>query len=329
MNFFVRRPWDLPQKLHTTPDVFRDRKQHRRDFLKSMGIAGTGLMAAGIAGCSKPTPEELEQAGQVESLPESKDTIFPAARNELFEYGRPETKKYDAANYTNFYEFSVQKDSWRYVEPFEPTPWTLEVAGECVNPRKFDLDELYKEFQYEERAYRFRCVEAWAMCVPWTGFPLSKLLEKVSPKASAKYVSFQTFYRPEQARGIEAYPEFPWPYTEGLTIEEAKNELVLLATGVFGEPLPKQHGAPVRVIIPWKYGFKGAKSIVRIQLMGKKPVTFWNDYNPREYGFEANVDPAVPHPRWSQSRERMLGSGDSFETLPYNGYGDYVGSLYS
>jgi sulfoxide reductase catalytic subunit YedY len=171
-------------------------------------------------------------------------------------------------------------------------------------------------------------VEAWAMCVPWTGFPLKELLAQADPKPTAKFVSFQTFERPEEARGIKAYPDFPWPYTEGLTIKETQNELVLLTTGIYGEPLPKQHGAPVRVVIPWKYGFKGAKSVVRIHLMEKQPVTFWNSYNPREYGFQANVEPEVPHPRWSQSQERMLGTGEIFDTVKFNGYGDYVGNLY-
>lgn len=312
MNFFVRRPWDLPQKQHTPPEIFWNRRQHRRDFLKSMGLAGAGLMAAGIAGCAE-------------------EVILPEQQvcSDTYEYGRPETEQSFAAEHTNFYEFSIQKDSWRYVEPFQPTPWTLEVTGECRAPQKFDLDELENDFEQEERDYRFRCVEAWAMCVPWTGFPLYKLLERVDPEPTAKYVAFQTFYRPDEARGIKAYPEFPWPYTEGLTIDEAKNKLVLLATGIYGEPLPKQHGAPVRVVIPWKYGFKGAKSIVRIHLMRQKPVTFWNSYNPREYGFEANVDPEVPHPRWSQAHERMLGTEEKYATLKYNGYGDCVGYLYA
>jgi sulfoxide reductase catalytic subunit YedY len=313
MNFFVRRPWDLPQKQHTSPEIYRDRQQHRREFLQSMGLAGAGLMAAGIAGCAEPVVQPEEVQGCLD----------------VYEYGRPETAQAVAAEYTNFYEFATQKDSWRYVEPFQPEPWTLEVTGECRSPKTFDLGELRNDFEQEERAYRFRCVEAWAMCVPWTGFPLSKLLERVDPKATAKYVSFQTFYRPEEARGNKASPEFPWPYTEGITIAEAKNKLVLLTTGIYGEPLPKQHGAPVRVIIPWKYGFKGAKSVVRINLMKKQPFTFWNSYNPREYAFEANVDPEVPHPRWSQAQERMLGTDERFVTLKYKCYGDCVGDLYA
>ena len=191
----------------------------------------------------------------------------------------------------------------------------------------FDLDDLHGKFEFEERAYRHRCVETWAMCVPWTGFPLHALLKMVEPEPAAKFVQFETFNRPTEAPNM-ADTSFPWPYTEGMTIAEAMNELAFVATGIYAEPLPKQHGAPVRLVLPWKYGFKSIKSIVRITLTGKRPETFWNTLIPREYGFEANVDPDVPHPRWSQSTEKMLGTGKSFPTLKYNGYGDHVAKLY-
>ena len=179
----------------------------------------------------------------------------------------------------------------------------------------------------EERVYRFRCVEAWAMIVPWTGFPLSKLLELVKPTAEAKFVRFETFYRPTQAPGF-ADTNYPWPYTEGLRLEEAMNPLALLATGIYGKPLPKQHGAPIRLVVPWKYGYKSIKSIVKIDLVAKQPATLWETLLPSEYPFESNVDPAVPHPRWSQATERLIDSGDRVRTQPYNGYGSYVAKLY-
>ncbi len=329
MNVHIRKPWHLPQKLHTTPEVYHNRGVHRREFLKLLGIGGVGLFAAGQVGCQQGTDEEISAAGKVAELPEVITTIFPARRNEAFEYGRDETAQAEAARYTNFYEFTTTKNSWRYVADFQPTPWTLEVTGLCAKPTIFDLDQIYRDFPQEERAYRFRCVETWAMCVPWTGFPLHKLLAAVEPLPSATFVEFETFNRPSEAPGIADNPHFPWPYREGLTMAEAANELTLLTTGIYGEALPKQHGAPLRVVIPWKYGFKGGKSIVRITLTDKQPATFWNTYNPREYGFQANVDPEVDHPRWSQARERMLGSGEMFDTLKYNGYGDYVASLYA
>lgn len=329
MHFQIRKPWQLSQKQHTPVEVYRDRRTHRREFLKQMGFAGAGLLTAGIlGGCERATDEQIKNAGKVE-LPDVIESVFPAPRNEEFEYGRAETAAREAAEYTNFYEFSTAKDSWQHVGKFQPLPWTLEVAGLCAKPRTFDLDELYNDFDLEERAYRHRCVETWAMCVPWTGFPLHKLLAKVEPLPSATFVEFETFNRPAEAPGIAGYPDFPWPYREGLTMAEAANELTFLTTGIYGEALPKQHGAPIRIVIPWKYGFKSGKSIVRITLTDQQPATFWNTYNPREYAFEANVEPEVPHPRWSQARERMLGTGETFDTVKFNGYGDYVAKLYS
>lgn len=329
MNFLIRKPWDLSQNQHTPPEIYRNRKLHRRAFLQMAGVAGAGLVAGGLSGCAEPTDEEVLSAGVIADLPQAVNSVFPAKRNEKFEYGRPETEQRRAAEYTNFYEFSTGKDSWRYVERFNPTPWTLEVGGLCRNPLTLDLDQIYEDFTHEERAYRHRCVERWAMCVPWTGFPLRELVKKADPKPEAKYVSFTTFERRDEARGFDAYPEFPWPYTEGLTIDEATNELAFLATGIYGEPLPKQHGAPIRLVTPWKYGFKSGKSIVKISLTSEQPKTFWTTYNPREYPFQANVDPDVPHPRWSQEWEYMLGTNEDYETVKYNGYGDYVGRLYS
>ncbi len=322
MNYFVRRPWDLPQNRITDESIYSN-KTARREFLKSIGVLAGASFSASLLGCQGATIEEIDAAGEVN---EGKQN-YPFPRNEKFEYGRDETFRKDAAEYTNFYEFSTSKQVFRFVEDFKPTPWKFSVEGLCKNPREFDLDDLYKEFTLEERAYRHRCVETWAMCVPWTGFPLAELLAKVEPLAAAKYVRLETFLDPQVAP-TQQYDDYPWAYSEGITIEEAMNPLMLMATGIYGAPLPKQHGAPVRLVIPWKYGFKSIKSIVKIELTDKQPSTFWNALMPHEYGFEANVDPEVPHPRWSQATEWMLGSRERFDTVKYNGYGDYVAAMY-
>ena len=327
MRFFSRKLWDLPQSAHTPRSVYENRGLHRREFLAAMG-AGAGL--AGISGCSRATDEEIAKAGAVEQPPVAvAGGVYPAHRNLEFEYGRPETIKRYAAEYTNFYEFTSSKESWKYVAGFQPRPWTLSVGGMCAKPLQIDLDDLYARFEFEERAYRHRCVETWAMCVPWTGFPVRDLLKLVEPEAKAKFVTFESFSRPDQAPGMRSDPSSPWPYAEGLTIAEATNDLALLVTGIYGEPLPKQHGAPIRLIVPWKYGFKSIKSIERITLTDKQPPTFWNTLVPHEYGFEANVDPNVAHPRWSQRSEWMLGAKqERHETVVYNGYGEYVAGMY-
>ena len=327
-GFISRNIWDIAESQHTPECVYRDRRQHRREFLKSMGVAAIGAgLSSSLIGCGRPTDEELKAAGAVEPLPQEQKQLYPAQRNDTFEYGRPETIQRDAAEYANFYEFTSTKAVYRYVDKFEPTPWKFEIDGLCAKPQTFDLDDVYSQFDLEERAYRHRCVETWAMCVPWTGFRLSDLLKTVEPLPAAKYVEFKTFNRPEQASQM-VDGTYPWPYSEGLTIDEAMNELAFVATGIYGEPLPKQHGAPIRLVVPWKYGFKGIKSIVRITLTDKQPSTFWNTLIPHEYAFEANVEPDVPHPRWSQATEWMLGSRDRYDTMKYNGYGDYVAKLY-
>jgi len=326
MNFIRRRPWHIPESQHTPKSVFHERSWHRREFLRSIGASASGLLL-GASGCSGPTDQELDAAGRVSGTVDAFGDHYPAARNDSFDYGRPETIRRAAAEYANFYEFSRTKKVYRYVGGFTPAPWSFEVDGMCAKPRAFDLDDLHQLFELEERAYRHRCVETWAMCVPWTGFPLHRLLTMVEPTAEAKFVRFESFTRPQEARNQQDN-SFPWPYSEALTMPEALNELTMMVTGVFGTPLPKQHGAPVRIVVPWKYGFKGGKSIVRITLTDEQPATFWNSLAPHEYGFTANVDPAVPHPRWSQAREWMLGTYDEFDTVQYNGYGEFVASLY-
>ncbi|MBM80083.1 MAG: protein-methionine-sulfoxide reductase catalytic subunit MsrP [Planctomycetaceae bacterium] len=337
MNYLRRQIWDIPESKHTSESVYRERKTHRREFLERMGIASAGLLLPwALSGCNEEAPPTVQPANVVDppvpvADPENESPTtsshYPAKRNPKFEYGRDETDREEAAKYCNFYEFTTSKSAYKYVDKFQPTPWEFEVDGLCGKPRKFDLDDVYKTFTLQERAYRHRCVETWAMCVPWTGFPLSELLKLVEPKPEAKFVAFETFNRPKEAPRMNE-PTEPWPYTEGLTIEEAMNDLTLVTTGIYGQPLLKQHGAPIRIVTPWKYGFKSIKSIVKVTLTDKQPATFWNTLIPHEYGFRANVNPEVPHPRWSQRRERMLGTGEAFDTVVYNGYGDFVGKLY-
>ena len=251
-----------------------------------------------------------------------------AENNPNFTVNRQMTDEVVAATYNNYYEFTLSKSTvWKRVEKFKTRPWEIEISGLVEKPMTLDVDDLIKQVPLEERIYRFRCVEAWAMVVPWIGFPMKALLEKVQPTADAKYVRMLTFLDPDVA------PEqrdlrMPWPYFEALTLAEAMNDLTLLTVGIYGHILPPQHGAPIRLIVPWKYGFKSIKSIVSIELTDQKPRTFWNTLAPREYDFEANVNPNVPHPRWSQARERMIGTGERFPTLLYNGYGSSVAHLY-
>jgi len=321
----MSRSWDLPEREATPEHVVLS----RRRWLKRLGLGSLGVTTAGALGTwwwwTSGTDEDVLASGRV--VTPGLD-LYPAKRHANFtELDRPLTTETAAARYCNFYEFSLTKQVWRWVEPFEPVPWTLDVTGLVAKPRRFDLDDLLHAFPLEERLYRHRCVEAWAMAVPWTGFPLSALLRQVEPLPGARFVRFVTFERPDQAARQKNASE-PWPYTEGLTLSEAGNELAFLATGMYGHPLLKQHGAPVRLVVPWKYGFKSAKSLARIELTAEQPATFWNTLVPREYDFSANVNPDVPHPRWSQKRERMLGTNEMRSTQRFNGYGEWVASLY-
>jgi sulfoxide reductase catalytic subunit YedY len=250
-----------------------------------------------------------------------------AATDEL---GKPLTSFEAITNYNNFYEFTTSKEGVAgLAADFEPGPWTVAVGGLVNEPRTFDLDDLRALADVEERIYRLRCVEAWSMVVPWQGLPLAALIKAVQPKAEARFVRFETLLDPERFPG-QSSRAFEWPYTEGLRLDEAMNDLTLLATGLYGRDLPAQNGAPVRLVVPWKYGFKSIKSIVRIDLVEEMPSTLWNDYAPSEYGFFANVNPAVDHPRWSQKTERRIEGGlRRIDTLPFNGYADEVAALYA
>lgn len=313
---------------------------NRRYFLKQMGFTGAGLLVSGLMGCgnsesgatrSRPGAEaqpgiSADPSGSAVAAPTGK---YPAARNPDFNPAWELTDQEVAASYNNFYEFTTIKTKVRdMAQQLITSPWPIEIGGLVEKPMTVDVEELVGQMPLEERIYRFRCVEAWAMIVPWTGFPMRALIEKVAPKPDAKFVRFVTFNRPDQAPGMRDN-NFPWPYTEGLRIDEAMNPLTLVVTGIYGKPLPKQHGAPIRIVVPWKYGYKSIKSIVKIEFVAEQPKTLWEAYDPIEYPFESNVNPAVPHPRWSQATERMIDSGIRVKTLPFNGYGEQVAHLYS
>jgi sulfoxide reductase catalytic subunit YedY len=313
---------DVPSREPTSPEVFFN----RRKFLVTlaMGIVGTPAIFT-------PARGGQQEKGLLHE-PFNRPEVFPTERN--ISYPLPEdlnpelTPRDVAASHNNFYEFLPGRGGpvWRYTDDFQVEPWKIEITGECNNPMTIDLDGLFK-FDHEERLYHFRCVERWAMNVPWSGFPLSKLIEKADPKDSAGFVRFVTAYRPDQMPGVRDAPGYPWPYHESLRMDEAMNELVLVATGVYGRPLLKQHGAPVRIIVPWKYGYKSPKSIVRIEFLSKQPMNFWQ-LQPHEYGFLSNVNPNIPHPRWSQEQSYWLRSKERFPTPIFNGYDRYVAHLY-
>ncbi len=325
--------WRISEGMITPPEVY----WNRRRFLRTAGAALGALGTLGVAGCggNGRGGSDLELApvpdGPLDTIPDTPTAdLYPAPENPLVEAGRPLTDRIVAATHNNFYEFTTEKDQvWRNVGPFEARPWTLEVTGEVENPGVFDVADLEREIGLEERVYRFRCVEAWAMTVPWTGFPLHRLLDRVQPLSTGRYLRFVSFDRPDQAIGQRTQPWYPWPYYEALRMDEAMNELTLVVTGVYGEPLPKQHGAPVRIVTPWKYGYKSPKSIVQIEVTRERPPTLWSDLQPTEYGFYSNVNPTVPHPRWSQASEELIGENRRVPTEPFNGYGEWVGELYT
>jgi len=310
MNIIRRRSWELPEREATPEAVFFN----RRSVLAGLGIAG-----ASIAGAGLPRPafaEEDPNAGR-----------YPAPRNEAYTLDREITPENVTSIYNNFYEFGSHKQIASAAQALKIRPWAVKIDGLCDNPQELDFDELMKKVSLEERLYRFRCVEAWAMAVPWTGFPLAELVRLAAPKAEAKYLRMETFLDPDTAGGQRA-SWYPWPYVEGVTLAEATNELAFLVTGVYGKPLAKQYGAPLRLALPWKYGFKSIKSIVRFSFVEERPVSFWEEIQASEYGFWANVNPEVPHPRWSQAREQLLPTGEQVPTQLFNGYGEQVAHLY-
>lgn len=319
-----KKGWEIADNRVTPEEIFLN----RRSFLKKMGSFGIGAYAV-TSGCLDNSSNAQDKSVW-SSIPKA-DGIYPVARNESFKVpDRSIAPEQIPASYNNFYEFTTDKERvWRLAEKFQTNPWEIEVSGLVQKKVTLDPDDLLKTMPMEERIYRHRCVEAWSMVVPWSGFPLKALIDRVQPLSSAKYVRMITFLRPDQAVGQKTQPWYPWPYYEALTMEEATNDIAFMVTGVYGHALPKQHGAPIRLAVPWKYGYKSIKSIVKIEFVQTKPGTFWNKIAPDEYGFTSNVNPKIPHPRWSQATERDIGTGERIPTLPFNGYGDYVGHLYN
>ncbi|NLG96364.1 MAG: protein-methionine-sulfoxide reductase catalytic subunit MsrP [Chloroflexi bacterium] len=296
---------------------------NRRKFIKAFSAASAGaLLAACAPGGGSDLPEEAV-------LPETgNEGEASAAEGKTDELGDPLNDFQDITNYNNYYEFSLDKERVAVLaKDFPTSPWQVEVGGLVHKPTTFVMEDILKKFDIEERIYRLRCVEGWSMVIPWMGFPLARLLEAVEPTGDAKYVAFQTVYNEEFMPGL-SMPFYPWPYTEGLRMDEAMNDLALLVTGMYGKELLPQNGAPLRLAVPWKYGFKSIKSIVRIDLVEEQPKTLWSTVAPNEYGFYANVNPDVPHPRWSQATERRIGELGRRRTLLFNGYQDQVASLY-
>lgn len=312
----VKRGWELPERDVTPEDVFFN----RRDIVKALGIAPAiaataGVLPAGMAFATESDPS----AG-----------LYPVPRNGKYTFDRALTEEIEATTYNNFYEFGSHKQISKAAQRLEIRPWNIKIDGLVEKEFEIGIDDLLKQVSLEERVYRFRCVEAWAMTVPWSGFAMKQLVELAKPLSGAKYIQMETIAEDKaQMPGLRQF-WYPWPYTEGLTMEEATNEMAFMVTGLYGKPVPKQNGAPLRLATPWKYGFKSIKSIVRFTFTDEKPKTFWESLQDKEYGFWANVNPAVSHPRWSQASEWQLGGSqnDRVPTRLYNGYEEFVAHMY-
>ncbi len=310
MQILRRRGWELPEREATPEAVFRD----RRRLIQAAAFGSIAAAAAPLAARAATTDPTAD--------------LYPGTRNPAYTLDRPLTPEEVATTYNNFYEFGSSKGIWKRArDNLRIRPWTVHIDGDVETPMEIGFDDLVRRMGVEERLYRHRCVEAWAMAVPWSGFPMAKLVEFAKPLAKAKYVRMETFNDPEMASGQKEF-WYPWPYVEGVTMEEATNELAFIVTGLYGKPVPAQNGAPLRIALPWKYGFKSIKSITRFTFTEKQPKSFWEKVQGREYGFWANVNPEVPHRRWSQASERMIGTDERRKTLLYNGYGEFVAHLY-
>ncbi|MFK5978671.1 MAG: protein-methionine-sulfoxide reductase catalytic subunit MsrP [Rhizobiaceae bacterium] len=309
-----RPSWALSEREATPESVFLN----RRDLLKGFGI-GAGL-AAGIGG-------GLLDVGQAYAAEDPSAGLYPVKRNEAFKLSRDITPEKVNSEYNNFYEFGSHKQISAAAQSLKIRPWEIVIDGLVEKPMTIGIDDLLAKMPLEERLYRHRCVEAWSMTVPWSGFALSELVKLANPTSDAKFVRFETFLDPDVATG-QKQTWYPWPYIEAVTLEEATNDLAFMVTGAYGKPLAKQFGSPLRLALPWKYGFKSIKSIVKISFTDTRPKSFWESLSAKEYGFWANVNPEVPHPRWSQADERVLHTGKRVPTLLFNGYGEQVASLY-
>ncbi len=308
MHIIRRRGWEMPESQATPEHIFLNRRTL---------LAGAAAMTAAASLPRKANAQEDPTAG-----------LYPAKRNEKFALDRPLTPENISSNYNNFYEFGGDKQIASRAQMLKTRPWTIKIDGMVEKETTVGIDDLIKAMPLEERLLRLRCVEAWSMALPWTGFPMSKVVAFAKPLSKAKYVRMETFLDTAMAPGQRSSFFYPWPYVEGVTVEEANNELAFIATGIYGKPLPKQFGAPIRLLLPWKYGFKSLKSITRVTFTDQRPKGFWEALQAREYGFWANVNPAVAHPRWSQATEEVIGKGDRVPTLLFNGYGEFVADLY-
>jgi sulfoxide reductase catalytic subunit YedY len=313
MNIIRRRGWEIPERLATPEHLVFSRRS-------LMAGAGSLALLPGIA--------RAQRVSDVATLGDPTADLYPAKRNPAYTLDRPITDEKINDNYNNFYEFSSGKQLGDLAQKLPIRPWTVKIDGMVDKPFEIGVDELIRKMTLEERTYRHRCVEAWSMAIAWTGFPLAKLIALAKPLGSATHVRMETFSDPKIAPG-QRMTWFPWPYVEGLTMAEAANELTFIATGAYGHPMTKQHGAPLRLAVPWKYGFKSIKSIVRFTFTDKRPVGYWEALQSAEYGFWANVNPKVPHPRWSQADEEVIGTGERRPTLLFNGYADNVSNLYA
>jgi len=307
----IKRGWELPESAATPESVYLK----RRHFLAAAGIAAASPLALSSA--------------RADDTADPSAGLYPVKRNETYKLDRDVTAEALSTHYNNYYEFDTSKDVADLAQALPVRPWTVTIDGMVEKPQTLDIDVLLKQMPLEERLYRHRCVEAWSMAVPWSGFPLKNLVDLAAPLSSATYIRFESFNNPDVAPGISGAPWSPWPYIEGLTIAEATNELAFMVTGMYGKPAPKQNGAPLRLATPWKYGFKSAKGIVKITFTDQQPLSYWEQLQSSEYGFWANVNPQVAHPRWSQADERVLGQNGTVPTQLFNGYGEYVAGLYS
>jgi len=310
----LRKPdWHIGEGAATPEDIFLNRRQ----VLAGMGIGAVG----GLAG-SMLTPFAAAAAEEDPSA-----GLYPVPRNQSYELDRELTPEEVNSRYNNFYEFGSHKEIHNAAQALKIRPWEIRIDGMVEEEKTIAIDDLLKAMPLEERLYRHRCVEAWSMTIPWSGFAMKALVDFAKPASSARYIRLETFHDKEMASG-QAQFWYPWPYVEGVTMAEATNDLAFLVTGAYGKPLAKQFGAPLRLALPWKYGFKSIKSIRKITFTDERPVSFWEQLAPTEYGFWANVNPEVPHPRWSQATERVLHTGERVPTLLYNGYGEQVAALY-
>ena len=309
------RGWEIPESLATPEDVF----VNRRDLAK--GLAAGAILAPALVA-------SLTRGAGAAADDDPTADLYPVERNTDYVLGRPLTDEEITSTYNNFYEFGSHKRIASAAQDLVIRPWTVTIDGLVEQEMTLDIDDLIRRMSLEERLYRHRCVEAWSMTIPWSGFPLKDLVDLARPLSGAKYIVFETFEDADVAPGQRQF-WYPWPYAEGLTMAEATNELAFMVTGAYGKPMAKQYGSPLRLAVPWKYGFKHIKSIVRVSFRERRPVSFWEDLAGNEYGFWANVNPEVPHPRWSQATERFLATGERLPTLLYNGYGEYVADLYA